>query len=174
MRIILLSALILVSGLSFAQSQDELKELAMNDAMQLTQSYLNENVAKLIQYTHPQVIASLGGKEVVAKSLKATFDNAKKSKVITEKNKIGKLLDFKQENGEYRCLIEKLTVYQNTSEKKRIIQNNTMFGFYNKTTKKWTFVDGNKLIKGNAKNYFKDFKTAIKIPDIKMETVEIK
>ena len=66
MRILLLSALILVSGLSFAQSQDELKELAMNDAMQLTQSYLNENVEQLIQYTHPQVIASLGGKEVVA------------------------------------------------------------------------------------------------------------
>lgn len=161
-----------LSTISYGQ-EAALKASAIRDAKHVTTSYLKENVEELITYTHPDVIKALGGKDTVTKILKETFENAKKSNINVVKNATGKLLDFKKEHGEYRCLIEKITVTEVPGRNKRIVQKNTMFGFYNSKLKHWQFVDGNKLVDGMHKNYFKDFKTAIAIPKMDMKVEDM-
>ena len=172
MRNILFILSICFSTLACSQDQ-ALKEAAMRDANYLNTSYVKEDVSALIKYTHPEVIKALGGKETIASMLKQTFDNAKNSNIKVVKNTTGKMLDFKKEGSEYRCLITKTTVTEVPDRKQRIIQETTMFGCYNPTLKIWQFIDGNKLANGKHKNYFNDFKTTIAIPEMKMRVEEM-
>lgn len=171
-KIVLFLCVVCLSTISYAQ-EATLKAAAIRDAKHVTASYLKENVSELIAYTHPDVITALGGKETVTKILKETFENAKKSNINVVKNATGKLLDFKKEHGEYRCLIEKTTITEVPGRNKRIVQKTTMFGFYNSKLKHWQFIDGNKLVDGMHKNYFKDFKTAITIPKMDMKVEDM-
>ena len=172
MKKILLLLTICLSTIVYGQEED-LKAAAIRDAKHVTASYLKENVKELIAYTHPDVIKALGGKDAVARMLKETFENAKATNIVVVKNATGDLLDFKKENGEYRCLIEKTTITEVPGRNKRIIQNTTMFGFYNSKLKHWQFIDGSKLVDGMHKNYFEDFKTTIEIPKMEMSVEDM-
>lgn len=162
---------VLVSSACFGQ--DALKKQAMVEAKAHCVAMQKGDVPTLVKYLHPEMITSLGGKEKATELLKQTFGTLKTADATIESCEAGKMLDFKKENGEYRCLIQKTTVTVMNKYKLKVIQKGSMFGFYNEKNKNWTFVEGNKLTDQMSKHYFKDFKTSISIPEFEQEEIKM-
>lgn len=165
--------LFLISCGSFSQGEEALKKSALKQAQEMVTAIKGGDVKTIVHYTHPKVISSLGGAEKTTAILDKTFEDTKKANATIDEVSIGKILDFKEEEGEYRCLIEKTTVTTLNSMKKRATQKSSLFGFYNKEKKQWTFVDGNRMKKGAVEYYFDDFKTSMVIPDMLNELEDL-
>lgn len=163
----------LITVSAFAQEK-KIKESAITDAKLLVDAYKKQDVPELIRFTHPGVIKAVGGSKVMSDGLQQAFDKANADKMVIEKNETGKLLDFKKENGEYRCLIETNRVTLVSSMNKRFTQKSTLFGVYDDVLKHWTFIDGSKLTGTKWKYYFKEFETKINIPDMEFTQEDLK
>lgn len=163
---------LLVSTTLAAQTEEELKAMAIKDAKATSQATLDMDYKGIIKYTHPNIINAMGGSEKMEEILKQSFSGMlEEAGISIDKSDIGELLAIKKEEGEYRCLIENSIVMTLRVQKKRISKKSTLFGFYNETNKQWTFVEANKLGKGGSEQFFPNFKTSIEIPE-DQQTIE--
>ena len=105
--------------------------------------------------------------------LEQSFGGMKEAGIKFEESKTGKLLAFKKEAGEYRCLIENFLVMFMKLQKKRIKRKSSLFGFYNSSEKHWVFVEADKLGSDAASQFFPNFKTAIEIPQDQQEIEDL-
>jgi len=171
-KIKLLFIAIAITGvnLATAQSDDELKALALSDAKATAKAMLDSDFETIAKYTHPNIAAVVGGKDKMVAMLEQSFGGMKEAGISVDESSVGKLISFKKEDGEYHCLIENYLVMTMQLQKKRVSKKSTLFGFYHPEEKQWTFVEANKLGEGSSQ-FFPDFKTSIEIPD-DQQTVE--
>lgn len=159
--------------LMYAQDIKELKSTALRDALAATEATLKEDFKTLLTYTHPNILKAAGGAEVMEKYLKTTFTQMKADGFSYEKVETKSVSDVVKEQGEYRCYVENYN--QMRMKDKRIISTSYMLGFYNETTKKWTFVEAKEMKDtGSIIAYFPDFKTSLDIPENTMKIEDIK
>ena len=157
----------------FSQDLKMLKASAERDAKAATQATLKEDFKTLLTYTHPNILDAAGGAEVMESYLKTTFSQMKANGFAYEKVETKSVSDVVKEQGEYRCYIENYN--QMRMKDKRIISTSYMLGFYNETTKKWTFVEAKEMKDtGTIIAYFPDFKASLKIPENTMKMEDIK
>ena len=157
----------------FSQDLKMLKASAERDAKAATQATLKEDFKTLLTYTHPNILDAAGGAEVMESYLKTTFSQMKANGFAYETVETKSVSDVVKEQGEYRCYIENYN--QMRMKDKRIISTSYMLGFYNETTKKWTFVEAKEMKDtGTIIAYFPDFKTSLKIPENTMKMEDIK
>lgn len=169
----ILIVLLLVSSTVFAQTEEALKKQAVKEAGETAQAMLDLDFKTITKYTHPNIIKAMGGKDQMVAILENSFSGMTQSGVKFEESKVGKLLTFKKEQGQYRCLIENFLTMSMQQQGKRVKRKSTLFGFYNDKIKQWTFVEANKMQGGTAASLFPDFKTSITIPvdDQKVEDI---
>ncbi|WP_372936257.1 hypothetical protein, partial [Seonamhaeicola sp.] len=72
-----LVVLLLVSGVTFAQSTKNLKEYALRDANIVSAATLKYDFETIFKYTLPSVIDMMGGKEKGIELIESTFDKMK-------------------------------------------------------------------------------------------------
>lgn len=165
--------LLLISTSIFAQTEEALKKQAIKEASETAQAMLDLDFKTIAKYTHPNIIKAMGGEDKMIAILENSFGGMLQSGVKFEESKIGKLLDFKKEQNQYRCLIENFLTMSMQQQGKRVKRKSTLFGFYDEKIKKWTFVEANKMQGGAASKLFPEFKTSITIPieDQKVENL---
>ncbi|WP_046755277.1 hypothetical protein [Kordia jejudonensis] len=157
----------------YAQDMDAMKKSAMRDAQAACDATLKEDFKTLLTYTHPNILKAAGGAEVMEEYLISTFNQMKAGGFAYQVAETKAVSDIVKEQGEYRCYVENYNVM--TMNDKRIISTSYMLGFYNETTKKWSFVEAKEMKpNGTIISYFPDFKTSLKIPENVMKTEDIK
>jgi len=156
--------LLLSNGICNAQNETELKAQALKSAKETSQALLDLDYETIIKYTHPNIVEASGGKAKMVSLLETVMHKAKGMGVIIEKSEIGNLLNFTKEQGQYRCLIENSLVISMQTQKKRIRNKSSLFGFYDADIKQWYFVEAAKLNNAQVNSFFPDFKTSITIP----------
>jgi hypothetical protein len=157
----------------FSQDMKALKSSAMKDAQAACDATIKEDFKTLLTYTHPNILNAAGGADVMEEYLKTTFSQMKANGFAYEVAETKSVSDVVKEQGEYRCYVENYNVMKMNS--KRITSTSYMLGFYNETTKKWTFVEAKEMKDtGAIIAYFPDFKTSLNIPENTMEMKEIK
>jgi len=157
----------------FSQDMKALKASAMRDAKAACKATIDEDYKTLLSFTHPNLIKAAGGVEVMEEFLKSTFDQMKAGGFKYETAETKSVSDVVKEQGEYRCYVENYNVM--LMNKKRITATSYMIGFFNESTKKWTFVEAKEMKDtGTIISYFPDFKTSMKIPENTMDIEDIK
>ncbi|QHI37547.1 hypothetical protein IMCC3317_29270 [Kordia antarctica] len=157
----------------FSQDMKGLKASAARDAKAATEATLKEDFKTLLTYTHPNILDAAGGADVMESYLKTTFTQMKANGFAYEKVETKSVSDVVKEQGEYRCYVENYN--QMRMKDKRIKSTSYMLGFYNETTKKWTFVEAKEMKDtGTIIAYFPDFETSLKIPENTMKMEDIK
>lgn len=157
----------------FSQNMSTLKASALRDANAACKATLDQDFKSLLTYTHPNILKAAGGAEVMEEFLKSTFAEMNAGGFKFEVAETKSVSDIVKEQGEYRCYVENYNVMR--MKDKRIISTSYMIGFYNETTKKWTFVEAKEMKNtGSVAMYFPDFKTSMKIPENTMEMKDIK
>ena len=162
---LMMALLLLGSVFSFAQTEDELKSLAIAQAKETSQAMLDQDYKTIVKYTHSNIADMMGGKDKMLTTIEASMSGMEEAGVSFDKSEIGELLAFKKEDGEYRCLIESYLVMTMKLQKKRISKKSSLFGFYDAEAKHWTFVEANSISGPAGKQFFPDFKTNIEIPE---------
>lgn len=156
----------------FPQNTETLKAQALRDAKEATQATLKEDFKKLLTYTHQNILDAAGGAEVMESYLKTTFAQMKADGFTYEVAETKAVSDVVKEQGEYRCYVENYIVM--VMKDKRIFSTSYMLGFYNETTKRWSFVEAKEMKNtGSIIAYFPDFKTNINIPENTMKMEDI-
>ncbi|MEM6721492.1 MAG: hypothetical protein AAF611_19355 [Bacteroidota bacterium] len=164
---------VLLAAQVFSQDMKVLKKSALRDSNAACKATLNEDFKTLLTYTHPNIIKAAGGTEIMEEFLKSTFDQMKAAGFKYEIAETKSVSDIVKEQDEYRCYVENYNVM--VMNDKRITATSYMMGFYNETTKKWTFVEAQEMKgTGNVIAYFPDFKTSMVIPENTMKTEDIK
>lgn len=157
----------------YAQDMAAMKKSAMRDAQAACEATLAEDFKTLLTYTHPNILNAAGGADIMEEYLKTTFDQMKANGFSYEIAETKAVSDVVKEQGEYRCYVENYNVMKMND--KRITSTSYMLGFYNETTKRWTFVEAKEMKPtGSIIAYFPDFKTSLKIPENTMEMKDIK
>ncbi|WP_430410975.1 hypothetical protein [Kordia sp.] len=157
----------------YAQDTKAMKASAMRDAQAACEATLKEDFKTLLTYTHPNILKAAGGADIMEEYLKTTFTQMKANGFSYEIAKTKAVSDIVKEQGEYRCYVENYN--QMKMNGKRIISTSYMLGFYNETTKKWTFVEAKEMKPaGTIIAYFPDFKTSLNIPENTMKMEDIK
>jgi ketosteroid isomerase-like protein len=173
MKKIIVLLLIACTTQMFSQDVKALKASALRDAKAACKATLDEDFKTLLTFTHPNIINAAGGVEIMEEFLESTFNQMKASGFKYEIAEAKSVSDIVKEQNEYRCYVENYNVM--SMNDKRIISTSYMVGFYNETTKKWTFVEAKELkSSGTIATYFPDFKTSMEIPENTMEMKDIK
>lgn len=157
----------------YAQNMNAMKKSAMRDAQAACEATLKEDFKTLLTYTHPNILNAAGGADIMEEYLKTTFNQMKANGFSYEIAETKAVSDVVKEQGEYRCYVENYNVMKMND--KRITATSYMLGFYNETTKKWSFVEAKEMkATGSIIAYFPDFKTSLEIPENTMEMKDIK
>ncbi|WP_248724573.1 hypothetical protein [Seonamhaeicola sp. ML3] len=164
--------LLLISGMSFAQSNEQLKEAALRDAKLITEATLKYDFRTIFTYTYPSVIEMMGGKEAAAQMLESTFDKMKSEGFEFESAEIISASDVVFENDEYRCYIE--SFIQMKMPNMRIKTKSYSLGIYNSEDEIWQFIEAKQLKNpAMADLVLPDFTTSLEIPDDEMTTEQL-
>ncbi|GAA3591583.1 hypothetical protein Q4Q39_05110 [Flavivirga amylovorans] len=164
--------LLFCGSITFAQSTEELKALALRDAKTASQATLKMDFDKLLDYTYPSILELMGGKEKAIELLKSTFNTMKESGFVFEKAEILGVSDVVFEDDQYRCYIEGFN--QMVMSGKRMKSKSYLFGIYNSEAKFWYFMEAKQLKNEAMMNLvFPNFKTSLKIPEDEMTTEDI-
>jgi hypothetical protein len=164
--------LLIISGISFAQSKEELKEAALRDANLITKATLKFDFRTIFKYTFPSVIDMMGGKEPAAKMLESSFDKMKTEGFEFEKAEVVSVSDVVFENNEYRCLVE--SFIQIKMANMRVKTKSYTLGIYNSDDKIWQFIESKQLKNSSLTNVIlPGFKTNLEIPDDEMTTEQL-
>ena len=172
-KIILIVFFGLTANTFFAQSEAEIEEMALRDALIAANATLEMDFKTVLKYTHPTILEKSGGEEVMLKSISEMFETLKKDQgFIFEKSEVLGVSNLTQEDGEYRCLVENKN--QMVVADTRIFSKSYLFGFYDKAKKQWYFLEAEKL-KNQAliDTFFPGFKTEIIIPNDVVTTEKI-
>lgn len=153
----------LVSGSLFSQNIKDLKKSAIRDAKVVSEASIKQDTRTLIKYTHPKIIQK-HGKLKTMEIIDDVFGMMGAQNIKILSSKINEIGEIKKEKGEYRCLVTN-TIKMDLNGRK-VTVNSSLFGFYNKQTKIWSFIESSKLFNDpETQEIFPDFKTSIIIPE---------
>ena len=161
---------ILMTSSILAQNVNEIKALAMKQANETAKATLNLDYEGIAQYTHPNIIKAMGGKEKMVSILKQTFGNMKEAGMSFVKSETGEMVSFGKEQGEYRCVVTNYLEMTLSAQKMKVKRYSSIFGFYDSNVKQWTFVEANKVKDNSLKQFLPNFKTELSIPEDRQET----
>ncbi len=149
-------------GTCFSQTEAEIKDMILRDAKAAGSATLNWEPHKILEYTHPNVAAFAGGEENMIKVLDEIKTNMEIDGLFFEAFEVLDVKDFRKEQNEYRCLVAtKVTMI---IEKRKVVNQSHLFGFYNEQKKQWTFVEGSQMSEAARADIFPELKTSIQIP----------
>lgn len=164
--------LLMISGISFAQTKEELKNAALRDANQVTKATLKFDFRTIFKYTFPAVIDMMGGKEAAAEMLVSSFDKMKSEGFEFEKADVISVSDVVFENNEYRCFVE--SFIQIKMANMRVKTKSYTLGVYNADDKLWQFIEAKQLKNpALADQILPNFETSLEIPEDEMTTEQI-
>ncbi len=161
LKFFLFASFVFVAQQSTAQV-DEINRIIKSQAEDLANATLEGDYEKLIDYTHPNVIKSAGGKENFLKFIVPEMQKMAADGFVMESVEIGEPTKTRLYKGQYQSLIPKtITIVYNGQ---RIRSKNHLFGFSDSSGQKWTFIEAEKLLTATGKSLFPDFETNINIP----------
>lgn len=169
--------LILIFGVFYcqtttAQTEQELRDLAIENAKTVSKATLDMDFETVLTYTHPNVVELMGGKDNAVTLLKTQFDKMIAEGFVFEIAEVKKLTDFAKEKDTYHCLIELYNQMKMGSS--RIKAKSYVFGIYDDSVKHWFFVEANQLKNPSLRDMaFKDFSTSLTLPDDETTTEPI-
>lgn len=164
--------LLVFSGITFAQTSEELKASALRDAKITSEATLKFDFETVFKYTYPSIIKMMGGYETGMELIKSTFDKMKNEGFEFEKADIISVSDIVFEQDEYRCYIEGFN--QMKINNMRIKAKSYMLGIYNPEKEIWCFLEAKQLKNpAMADMILPDFKTELNIPDDEMTTEQL-
>ncbi len=167
-----LMLLIFCSGISFAQSTEELKASALRDAKITSEATLKMDFETVFKHTYPSIIELMGGKEKGIELLKTTFATMETQGFVFEKADILGVSDIVFEQEKHRCYIEGFN--QMKINGMRIKSKSYLLGIYNSEDKIWYFIEA-KQLKNQAMldMVLPNFETSLVIPEDDMQTEKI-
>ncbi|RED48978.1 hypothetical protein [Seonamhaeicola aphaedonensis] len=98
--------LLVFSGITFAQTSEELKASALRDAKITSEATLKFDFETVFKHTYPPIIEIMVGYETGMEFIKSTFDKMKSEGFEFENADIISVSDIVFEQDEYRCYIE--------------------------------------------------------------------
>lgn len=169
---IILTLLICISSVSFSQSTEELKSLALKDAKTTSKATLAMDFETVIKHTYPAVIDVMGGKENAITLIKTTFETMKTQGFVFERADVKRISDIIKEQGEYRCYVEN---YNQMKMNDMLIKSKSyLLGIYNEDAKIWYFLEAKQLKNQQMMDVvLPNFETALVIPDDEVTTEKI-
>ncbi|WP_158655213.1 hypothetical protein [Flavivirga eckloniae] len=163
-KLTFLMLLLCCSSISFAQTNEELKASALRDAKIASQATLKMDFDKVLDYTHPNALKIMGGKEKAMELIETTFSTMKENGFVFEKADVLGVSEIVFEDNEYRCYIENFN--QMVFNGMRIKSKSYLLGIYNSEANFWYFVEAKELKnKAMMDKVFPNFKTSLKIPE---------
>lgn len=166
-------ALFISVGNVFAQNEDDLKKLALANAKTAAAATLKLDFNTVLTHTLPSVVEIMGGKEAATNLLTTQFKSLTEQGFVFEKAEINKIVDYKEEYGQIRCVIEGFNQIKMPTS--RIKSTSYMLGIYDDTLKQWYFIEAKQLKNVALRDMvLPDFKTDFVIPDdvVETETIE--
>lgn len=147
-----------------AQTEDELKALAMEGARICGQATVDGDFATLMDYTVPTIVELMGGKNTALSSIKAQMKTMENDGFEIVSSEVLKLTGFAFEQNEYRCII-KNRITMNTP-KGGLESTSYLFGFYDETAGQWYFTEAKRLKDPSVmEQVFPGMKTSLVIPN---------
>ncbi|WP_406685303.1 hypothetical protein N1F78_06150 [Seonamhaeicola sp. MEBiC1930] len=165
--------LLLISGITFAQTKEELKESALRDAKITSEATLKYDFETVFKHTYPSILELMGGKEAGIELMKKTFDDMKTSQgFVFEKADIISVSGIVFEQDQYRCYIEGFN--QMKINNMRVKAKSYMLGIYSLENEIWYFLEAKQLKNpAMADMILPDFTTSLEIPDDEMTTEQL-
>lgn len=165
----ILMLLLFCSSITFAQSNELLKESALRDAKIVSASTLKMDFETVLKHTYPPILKLMGGKEKAVELLNTTFSSMKEQGFVFEKAEIKNVSKIIQEQDVYRCYVEGFN--QMVMNGMRIKSKSYLLGIYNETDKFWYFIEAKQLKNQQMLDMvLPNFKTSLVIPDDEVTT----
>ena len=164
MRSILLLLFLVLGFTTSAQTEDELKALAIYQAKIACEATENSDYETLFDYTMPEVLELMGGRQNALTMMRDTMKNMESNGVSITSSEVIEMTGFAFEQDQYRCVIKnKVVVRMSPEQSTQSISH--MFGIYNPELNRWYFIEGaqlnNEAVIGMI---LPDLKTALNIP----------
>jgi hypothetical protein len=167
----LIYALFLFVGIGnvWSQNEKELKDLAFENAQAASNATISMDFETVLKYTLPSVVELMGGKEAAVPMLTAQFDKMTADGFVFEKAEVKRIVDFRKENDEYRCIVESYNEMRMPEMK--INSKSFLLGVYNQEVEHWYFVETKQLKNPSLRELvLPDFQTEMELPEDEMTT----
>lgn len=172
LKTVLLVVFTFISLSLSSQTEQELKDLAIENAKTVSTATIAMDFDTVLNYTYPSVLELMGGKEGAITLLKTQFDTMTAEGFVFEKADVKGIISFAKVKDEYHCILE--TFNQMKMPKMRITSKSFMFGIYDDYAKHWFFVEAKQLKNPAMRDMiFPDFYTTLELPDDEMTTEPI-
>jgi hypothetical protein len=155
-----------------AQISDTMYRFVHEEAQRCAMASVKQDPVLLHRYTHPNVVAAAGGKEVFISLIKDTYKQFEADGVHID-TAYAEMPSSKivEEQGELRCIIPNKLII--SMEKTKIISHSNLLAVSQDKGRTWTFVEADKVTSSAAREaFFPKFKTDLHIPDDRMEMKE--
>jgi hypothetical protein len=129
---------------------------ALNDAL------YNADVETVIRYTHPSVIAMLGGIQSARKMVQDAVLFIKSTGLRVESLTFPRPPDFLEAGGRRFAVIPTLSILSANGQ--RLESLNFQLGVLEPNSTDWTYVEGSRLTKENVQSLFPGFPAAYRFP----------
>ena len=164
MKHILCLLLFVAGSIAFAQDKDELKAQAIKEAKIASQATLDEDFKTVVEYTYPEVLKLMGGKEKAVAFIKSSFDALREDDFVFEKADVLSASDVIFEDDEYRCYIENFN--QMVIGNMRVKSKSYLLGIYDDNVKHWYFLEAKQLKNQQMVDMvLPNFETSLNIPE---------
>lgn len=166
MRILLLLFCCLIAAPTvLAQTQDELKALALAQAKITSNATVAEDYETVFNYTLPAVLDLMGGRTQALALTKDAMNSMKEQGMKITKSEVLKMVGFAFEQEEYRCVIENNIVVK-MSDSQSMDSISYTFGIYSAEDAQWYFIEAAEMKNKALMNaVLPDLKTELVIPD---------
>lgn len=164
MRSILILLFLGIGFTTSAQTEDELKALAIAQAKIACEATENSDYETLFDYTMPEVLELMGGRESALGMMAETMKNMESQGFSITSSEVIEMTGFAFEQDQYRCVIKnKVVVKMNPEQSAQAISH--MFGIYDPELNRWYFIEGTQLNNEAVIGMIlPDLKTALNVP----------
>ncbi len=160
-----------VVPISNAQTEQELKDLAMAQAKITSDATIAGDYDTVLNYTLPGVLELMGGKEAALVIVAEAMNGLKEQGLSFESSEVTAIIDFAREEEQYRCVVENKVVIK--GETSSILSTSYLFGIYDDAISQWYFVEAAQLKNAALLDMIlPGFKTELEIPDDVRKTVQ--
>ena len=153
---------LILFGFVEINAQDQFREVIIQQAKLVSESVINEDYESLINYTHPNIVEKVGGREVLVEAVKSSMESMKAEGIKIESIEIDDTIIISKFKDEYHCLVPK--ILKMSIGENKIISKSYLFGFSDLNGEHWTFTEADKLISEEGSQFFPNFETNIHIP----------
>jgi hypothetical protein len=120
----------------------------------------NGDYSSFIDYNHPVMIQSFGGKEKAISLIRAAMDKLKSSGTKIKDVSLADIYDIKHEADNIQAIITQQVIYDENGKNKTEIQK--MIAVSDNGGAKWHFININGKTKAEMLKYFPDLNTNLK------------